>query len=129
MPRRIISATDYGFRKVIRVVMDDAIPEWIHPGDGGGTHTAATARGPRDVDDNPGVLDPTLRAGTECHACVFNQDVREFTFSREEFEIEDPPGSGLLRNRSDLELVTEIQLGLTPAPPATPIGPLQNAII
>lgn len=129
MPRRIISATDYGFRKVIRVVMNDAIPEWVHPIDGGAPHTPQTARGPFLPDGTPGPLDPTLAAGTECHACVFNWDVREYTFTREELQIEDPPDSGIFRNKTNSELVIEIQLRLLPTPPPVPIGPLSNRII
>lgn len=129
MPRRITSATDYGFRKVIRVVMDDAIPEWVHPINTGAPHTPPTARGPFLPDGTPGALDPSLAAGTECHACVFNHDVREFIFTREELQIEDPTGSGVLRNKTDSELVVEIQLRLIDPPRPTPIGPLQNQII
>lgn len=129
MARRIVSATDYGSRKVIRVVMDDAIPEWVHPIDNGAPHLPANARGPFLPDGTPGPLDPSLQAGTECHACVFNQDVREYIFTREELQVEDPPDSGIFRNKTDAELVVEIQLRLIPAPPATPIGPLINQII
>lgn len=129
MPRRILSATDYGFRKVIRVVMNDAIPEWIHPIDAGAAHSPGNARGPFLPDGSPGPLDPSLAAGTECHACVFNHDVQEFTFTREELQIEDPPDSGVFRNKTDTELVVEIQLRLTAAPPPVPIGALTNQII
>ena len=123
MPRRILSATDYGFRKVFRVLMDDALPEWVHPIDGGAAHTAATAR------DANGALDPSLRPGTECHSCVFNRDVREYTFTREELQIEAPPDSGVFRNKTDAELVVEIQLRLLPVPPPVPIGAVTNQII
>lgn len=134
MARRVISATDYGFRKVIRLLMDDLIPEWVHPGDDGAPHTPATARGAfvRDLITGlvtPGPVDPSLEAGTECHACVFNHDVREFIFTGEELQVEEPPGSGTFRNKTDVELVTEIQIRLLPAPAPTPIRSLQNAII
>lgn len=134
MPRRIVSATDYGFRKVFRVVMNDSIPEWIHPIDDDAVHTPDTARGPFITDPLTGVvtaglLDRSLQAGTECHACVFNHDVREFIFTREEFQVEDPPGSGTLRNKTDGELVVEIQLSLMPTPPPIPIRSLATQII
>ncbi len=129
MPRRILSATDYGFRKVIGVVMNDAIPEWIHSIDAGAPHTPATARGAFLPDGTPGALDPSLRPGIECHACVFNHDVREYTFTREELQIEDPPDSGVFRNKTDSELVVEIQFRLLPVPSPVPIGPLTNQII
>lgn len=134
MARRILSATDYGFRKVIRVVMDDALPEWVHPIDGGLAHTSLTARGPAIVDPvtgetAPGPLDSSLQAGTQCHACRFNHDVREFTFTREELEIEDSPGSGTFRPKTNNELVTQIQLRLLSSPPPTAIDPITNQII
>lgn len=129
MASRIVSATDYGFRKVLRVVMNDAVPEWVHPIDAGAAHVPTNARGPFLPDGTPGPLDPSLQAGTECHACVFNHDVREFIFTGEELQIEDPPGSGTFRNKTDAELVVEIQLRLIPAPRPTPIGNLQNQII
>lgn len=129
MVKRIVSAIDYGFRKVIRVVMDDAIPEWVHPIDGGAAHVPTNARGPFLPDGTPGPLDPSLQAGTECHACVFNHDVREFIFTGEEIQIEDPAGSGVFRNKTDSELVIEIQFRLLPPEPVTPIGRLQNQVI
>ena len=46
MARRIVEATDYGFRKVIRVTMNDSIPEWVHPDASFAPHTPATARAP-----------------------------------------------------------------------------------
>ncbi len=145
MSRRIVSATDYGFRKVIRVVMDDAIPEWVHPSDAGAPHTPATARGPGPDRGTRGPLDPSLDAGTECHSCVFNHDMREFIFTGEELQVEDPPvedppvedppgmgdfrPSGTFRNKTHAELVVEIQLRLLPVPPPVPIGQLTNQII
>ncbi len=80
---RIQKATDYGFRKVVRVVVNDDEPEWIHPRDRDAAHTADTARGA------DGELDATLAAGTECHACVLNWDIREIVFEGSDLELED----------------------------------------
>ncbi len=86
MSSQIIFAADYGFRKVIRVVMDSTIPKWLHPIDGA-EHTLLTARGHSLPDGTPGPLDPSLQAGTECHTCVFNHDVREFIFTHEKLQV------------------------------------------
>lgn len=134
MARRIISATDYGFRKVIKVVMNDAIPEWVHPIDGGATHTPVTARGPFIFDETtgikiPGSLNPSLQAGVECHSCVFNHTIREFIFTGEELLVEDLPGSGTFRHKTNDELVAEIEFRLLARPPAIPIGPLTGQVI
>lgn len=94
---KILTAIDYGFRKVIRVVMDDSIPEWMHPD--GSLHTDATARGPskhvvikadplRGIEafegQVPGDLTPGLAPGTECHDCRHNWDIREAVFTGRE---------------------------------------------
>ena len=129
MARRIIAATDYGFRKVIRVVMDDTRPEWVHPDDAGLAHSPGLARGRANPDGSRGGLDPTLAPGTECHACVFNHDVREITFTGEELDIEDPPRSGTIRPKTDAELVAEVQLRLVDRPQPRLIGELQNMVI
>lgn len=87
---RIEKATDYGGRKVIRVLINDPDTQWVHPEDDGDAHRANLARGPRQPDGSRGELDPTLVAGTECHACVNNWDVREFQFEGDTLLKPDP---------------------------------------
>lgn len=82
MARRILSAMDYGYRKVIKVVWDDSIPQWIHPLDNGDPHEPGNARGPDLPDGTRGVLDRDLVAGTECHACQQNWVIEDFNFEQ-----------------------------------------------
>ncbi len=129
MPRSIASATDYGWRKVIRVVMDDTIPEWVHPEDDNAAHTSLTARGAMLPNGARGPITPNLIAGSECHACVFNQDVREFIFTRDELQVEEPRASGQFRMKTESELVTEIQLKLLPLAPAIQMVDIEGQVI
>lgn len=129
MARRILTAIEYPTRKVFRVVMDDSIPEWVHPSDAGAAHTADTARGPTLNGGARGDLNPSLRPGIECHSCVSNHDIREVIFDREERDVEDPPGSGAIRRKTNLELAAEILVRLQePAAPVT-IAALQDTVI
>lgn len=92
---RIEKATDYGFRKVVRVIINDSDPQWIHPEDNGATHRSNNARGP--ATRNPatgararGVLVPGLAAGTECHACQNNWEVQEYLYEGDTLLKRDP---------------------------------------
>lgn len=89
MARRVLDAMDYTFRKVIRVVMDDSIPAFIHPEDSGVPHEPGLARGPALPDGSRGPLDSSLAAGTECHACVSNWIVEEFIFQDDALRMTD----------------------------------------
>jgi len=94
MGRRILSATDYGHRKVIDVVLDDSIPEYIHPEDAGVPHAPGLARGPSVAGEIRGEVvrgsvDPNLVAGIECHACVMNWVIKEFIFEKEALLLTD----------------------------------------
>lgn len=86
MGRRVISAMDYGFRKVIRVVVDDSIPQWIHPEDGGQPHAPGLARevspGGVPFEGERGALNRSLAGGTECYACKQNWIVEEYIFEQ-----------------------------------------------
>ena len=120
----ILKATDYGFRKVIRVVLDDAVPEWVHPD--GSPHTDATGRGPEtvEVDGNPqpGALTAGLAPGTECHECRYGWTVREFTFT----------GSELYKGKrlkTNAELKAEVLAQLAPKPAPKAIAALEGATL
>jgi len=89
MARRIVEASDYGFRKVIRVVRDDSIPQYIHPLDAGQPHEPGLARGPDLPDGSRGPIDRNLAMATECHACVQNWEVDEFIFEKEALLLTD----------------------------------------
>ena len=81
---KILSAIDYGDRKVIVVHVNDNEDDWTHPEDRGDAHSAANAR-KADVRDSSrtrtrGDLDPLLEAGTGCHACHDNRVIHEFVY-------------------------------------------------
>ena len=111
---RILSATDYGFRKVLRVVLDDSVPEWVH--EDGQPHTDATGRGPAAADGTPGDLTLGLAPGTECHDCRYGWDVRECVFMGDELTVPMPKGKR--RTRTNPELLAEVRRLV--APPAAP---------
>lgn len=81
---KILSATDYSYRKVIRVVEDDTIPEWVHQDSGGNWTVPHT---PGLAVNAAGALERGLAAGTGCHACRYNWKVREFIFTGNELEV------------------------------------------
>jgi hypothetical protein len=80
---KILSATEYkvpGFqRKVISVVENPDVPEWIHPN--GNAHTAATAV------NAAGIVEVGLAAGTACHACRNNWVIHEILFTNDDLHV------------------------------------------
>lgn len=77
----ILSAKDYGFRKVVVVVHNPDDPQWIH--EDGNPHTSDTA-----VDVN-GDIQNGLAAGTQCHACRNNWKTEEVIFEGADLQLSD----------------------------------------
>ena len=92
---KIIKATDYGFRKVVRIVMDETLPRWVHL-DGKAspqTHTGDTEE----------------KGKTVCQECRSNWDIREYQFDGNAMQkLSDPedPGSELV-DKTDEEIMAE----------------------
>lgn len=83
---KIIKATDYGFRKVVQVVMNPDDPQWVH-------------------EDGPapaGHTGDTTQSDTPCHDCRLNWEVVEVKWDRSEMYKED----GVLK--TDDELAAEV---------------------
>lgn len=84
---KIVSTVDYGYRKVVRVVMNPDDPETIHPD--GSLHTDA----PRTGKDRARVLAYQAEFGRApaswewCPDCHYNWDVREYTFTNTELTV------------------------------------------
>lgn len=100
---KVLSGKDYGYRKVVRVLMNDSDPEWIHP-DGKKvplTHTGDTE-----------VIGKTL-----CLKCLSNWDVKEFQFEGDgllkEVEISPAipatPATEIEEAKLAIKAVTEMQ--------------------
>lgn len=130
MPPRILTAIDYGFRKVFRVVLDDSGPEWVHPD--GSPHTDATGRGPAKPDGTPGDLVLGLAPGTECHDCRYGWDVRECVFTGDELVVRWQGGKKKQwrsRAKTNDELLAEVRVLLAPAAPPKAIAALEGATL
>lgn len=106
---KIEKATDYGSRKVIRVVMNDTDPQWVHPKDAGVAHRSNLARKATKADGTRGDKDSSLAAGTECHACVQNHQVQEFLYQGDTLlKLTDPDDSdSILIPKTDQDLKDE----------------------
>ena len=81
---KILSATDYSYRKVIRVVEDDTIPEWVHQDSAGNWTVPHT---PGLAVNAAGALERGLAAGTGCHACRYNWKVTEHVVTDAKLEV------------------------------------------
>ena len=96
---KIIKAKDYGFRKVIQVVMDETLPRWVHPN---GTASPQTHTG-----------DTEERGKTVCRDCRSNWDIREYQWDGDALQkLNDPedPESELI-DKTDEDIMAEA-LGL-----------------
>ncbi len=108
---KIISAKDYGPRKVIRVCLNPEDPESVHPD--GASHTGATPAG----------TPPGLGPWEWCHDCRYNWVVREFVWNGEELYTTSTAGSRRLKTNA--ELLDEIKSAIHPTP--TPVNILRLA--
>lgn len=82
---KIISAIDYTFRKVVRVLLNDAEPQWVHE-DEEGKRTPAP-------DGHTGNTDEGKEA---CSECRNNWNVFEALFDGDAF-----------KNKTDMEIIAE----------------------
>ena len=98
---KIISAMDYGYRKLIRVCMNPEQPGSVH--EDGTEHTGSPPAG----------TDPNLKAWEWCHDCRYNWQVRELTWTGEEMFMYRKDGTRRLKTNS--ELLAEIREQLSPA--------------
>lgn len=75
----IISAVDYGYRAVIRVVHNPGVPEWVHIV--GEQRRDPDGFGMFELDGTPvmigAALVPTGESGVTCHNCRYNWDITE----------------------------------------------------
>ena len=108
---KIIKATDYGFRKVIRVLLNDTDPQWVHE-DEKGKQTPAPVGHTGNTDE-----------GKEaCSECLNNWKVFEAQFDRDVLKrLSDPedPESELV-NKMDSEIITEALAMAEASLPQTP---------
>ncbi len=108
---KIIKATDYGFRKVVRVLLNDQDPQWVHE-DAPGIRTPAPAGHTGNTDE-----------GKEaCSECRNNQNVFEAQFDGDAFKkLSDPedPESALV-DKTDEELIAEALAMAEVSMPQTP---------
>lgn len=118
---RIIKATNYGTRTVIRVVLNPNDPEWVHtPGepvrdrngfpmlDGAGEFLLVST-----PDVAPG------ETGETCHNCHYNWTVRETIFDGAEQDVEEEGGE--FRRKTDEEFIAEVVARLLVAPLPEPM--------
>ena len=108
----IISAVDYGFRKVIQACLNPDQPESIHPD--GSPHTGTPPLG----------TDPTLKPWEWCQDCRYNWEVQEFIWTGEELYKRGSDGRRIQKNNTDL--LNEIRGQLTTPGTSESISPLVN---
>ena len=91
----IIAATDYGYRKVVRVCLNPQDPESVHAD--GSPHTGKAPDG----------TDPSLKPWEWCSDCRYNWRVQEFIWTGE--ELYTTSGSGKRRAKTNAELIKEME--------------------
>ncbi len=104
---KIIQAKDYGFRKVIRVVLNPEDPESVHPD--GQPHTGPAPKG----------TPKSLKPWEWCHDCRYNWQVIEQVWTGEELYTLDESES--IRLKTNDELIEEIKVSLQAQPAPTDI--------
>ena len=107
----IIKATDYGFRKVVQVVMNPDDPQWIH-------------------EDGPapsGHTGDTTQSDTPCHDCRINWNVVEVKWDGDEMFSVNEDGEKILK--TDDDLVAEMKVQLIPAPDSQTMVGLKDRIL
>ena len=120
---KTLSAIDYGYRKVIRVVLNPNDPESVHA-DGTAHQGAAPAATVTAFKAQNG---RTPRAWEWCHECRYNWQEIEFIWDGDEMYHHAPDGTRTLK--TDDQLVAEIQLRLQPAPSAQAIVGLEGRTV
>ena len=120
---KIIKATNYGFRTVVKVLLNPDAPEAIHA-DGsphtGKPTTAVTAAFFGEFDRPP-------RSWEWCHKCTYNWQITEIQWDGDEQYNITEDGSKTLKT-SD-QLIAEIQLRLQPPSEAQAITELAERTI
>ena len=109
---KILTAKDYGYRKVITVVLNPQDPESVHPD--GSPHTGSPPTG----------TTPGLRPWEWCHDCRYNWRVQEFVWTGDQLYTQTK--SGRRRSKTDAELIAEIESRLQPVPAVIDISGLLN---
>ena len=96
---KIIKATDYGFRKVVRVLLNDTDPQWVHE-DAAGKRTPAPA-------GHTGNTDEGKKA---CPECRNNWNVFEAQFDRDALlkQVEVSPAVDAVEETEDAEAIPAI---------------------
>ena len=108
---KIIKATDYGFRKVVQVVMNPDDPQWIH-------------------DDGPapeGHTGDTSESDAACHDCRINWKIVEVKWDGDEMYNVAEDGTKILK--TDDELVAEILAKMSPQSDGQVIAALKDRVL
>ena len=107
---KILSAEDYGFRKVFRVLGNEEDPQWIHvDADGKKTTSPSGHTGDRDEAKEAGV--------DACMDCKSNWQVEEYVFTGKELSKPvpvlkpdgTPTGEKTLEPKTADELIAEVK--------------------
>ena len=111
----IIAATDYGYRKVVRVCLNPQDPESVH-----------TDGAPHAVKAPPGT-DPALKPWEWCKDCQYNWHVQEFIWTRD--ELYTTSSSGKRRLKTNAELLKEMEAARSTAGPPTEMAGLSGTTL
>ena len=108
---KIIKATDYGFRKAVRVLLNDADPQWVHVDDAG-VRTPAPEDHTGNTDD-VGEVDPL---------CRNNWNVFEAQFDGEALKkLSDPDDpQSVLEDKTDADIIDEALAMAEASMPSSP---------
>ena len=100
---KVIKATDYGFRKVIVVALNDTEDECIHPD---GSHVCV------DVEGKEIAIPEGKQCWEVCHQCRYNWRTREFIFQGNKLFYMD--NEGYQHEKTDEMMLEEIRAALKP---------------
>lgn len=102
---KVISAVDYGFRVVVRVVDDPSIPEWVHIV--GEPRLDDQGRAVIRENGEPSLIQtitvPPGETGETCQNCRYNWDVTEVIFDGS--DLYGPDMDGQMGRKTDEELL------------------------
>lgn len=94
---KVLTAKDYGYRKVVRVLMNDTDPQWVHPD------------GPSPTNHTGDTEDPDTTKEV-CQECRNNWNVLEFIFQGDTLTNEyvvTPAVDGVLATEDELAVASE----------------------
>lgn len=121
---KILKASDYGFRKVIVVVLNPDDPQWVHTD--GSVHPVSSKINCVPV-ATPGVDSLGKPLDSYYGICTYNWKEREFIWTGDEMYKLNAEGQQVEKTASDL--TKEIEGALTPAPVATAMTSLVDKVV